>query len=208
MDAVRFGRALGLGARQAAKTVISAVDAARAESPSGPTPAARPASASSANRTSSAAASSVPRTSSAVVAPPAPPAAMPNLQRRATDPAPNANRPAKSAARTASGGDSGPRREGGLHPLPRLDRRARRPPLRRALAGGHRRLLRHLRAFDRHRHLAPARSVAPRASHPATHGGLLVAVAVFSLFKRLLRQQLRPRQTPRTPPRLRSKYGH
>src|SRR5579883_2413955 len=34
MDAVRFGRALGFGARQAAKTVVSAVDAARAENPS------------------------------------------------------------------------------------------------------------------------------------------------------------------------------
>ncbi len=34
MDAVRFGRALGFGARQAAKTVIRAVDAARAENPS------------------------------------------------------------------------------------------------------------------------------------------------------------------------------
>ena len=35
MDAVRFGRALGFGARQAAKTVVAAVDAASAESPSG-----------------------------------------------------------------------------------------------------------------------------------------------------------------------------
>jgi len=33
MDAVRFGRALGFGARQAVKTVASAVDAATAESP-------------------------------------------------------------------------------------------------------------------------------------------------------------------------------
>ncbi len=38
MDTVRFGRALGLGARQAAKTVVRAVDAARAENPSKPTP--------------------------------------------------------------------------------------------------------------------------------------------------------------------------
>lgn len=36
MDAVRFGRALGFGARQAAKTVVRAVDAARAENPSRP----------------------------------------------------------------------------------------------------------------------------------------------------------------------------
>lgn len=36
MDAVRFGRALGSGARQAAKTVVTAVDAARAENPSKP----------------------------------------------------------------------------------------------------------------------------------------------------------------------------
>jgi len=36
MDAVRFGRALGFGARQAAKTVLRAADAARAESPSRP----------------------------------------------------------------------------------------------------------------------------------------------------------------------------
>jgi len=35
MDAVRFGRALGIGARQAVKTVASAVDAATAENPSG-----------------------------------------------------------------------------------------------------------------------------------------------------------------------------
>jgi hypothetical protein len=34
MDAVRFGRALGYGARQAVKTVTAAVDAATAESPS------------------------------------------------------------------------------------------------------------------------------------------------------------------------------
>lgn len=34
MDAVRFGRALGIGARQAAKTVVSAVDAATSENPS------------------------------------------------------------------------------------------------------------------------------------------------------------------------------
>jgi len=36
MDAVRFGRALGFGARQAAKTVVRAVDAAQAENPSRP----------------------------------------------------------------------------------------------------------------------------------------------------------------------------
>ena len=35
MDAVRFGRALGIGARQAVKTVATAVDAATAENPSG-----------------------------------------------------------------------------------------------------------------------------------------------------------------------------
>ena len=34
MDAVRFGRALGFGARQAAKTVVTAVEAATAENPS------------------------------------------------------------------------------------------------------------------------------------------------------------------------------
>ena len=34
MDAVRFGRALGFGARQAVKTVTAAVEAATAESPS------------------------------------------------------------------------------------------------------------------------------------------------------------------------------
>jgi len=34
MDAVRFGRALGFGARQAVKTVVTAVDAATAENPS------------------------------------------------------------------------------------------------------------------------------------------------------------------------------
>lgn len=35
MDVVRFGRALGFGARQAVKTVTSAVDAATADNPSG-----------------------------------------------------------------------------------------------------------------------------------------------------------------------------
>ena len=35
MDTVRFGRALGFGARQAVKTVTAAVDAATAENPSG-----------------------------------------------------------------------------------------------------------------------------------------------------------------------------
>jgi hypothetical protein len=34
MDRVRFGRALGFGARQAVKTLVTAVDAARAENPS------------------------------------------------------------------------------------------------------------------------------------------------------------------------------
>ena len=43
MDAVRFGRALGFGARQAAKTVIRAADAARAENPSQPQATPRPA---------------------------------------------------------------------------------------------------------------------------------------------------------------------
>jgi hypothetical protein len=37
MDAVRFGRALGVGARHAVKTAVSAVDAATAENPSGKT---------------------------------------------------------------------------------------------------------------------------------------------------------------------------
>ena len=35
MDRVRFGRALGIGARQAVKTLVTAVDAATAENPSG-----------------------------------------------------------------------------------------------------------------------------------------------------------------------------
>ena len=35
MDTVRFGRALGIGARQAVKTLVTAVDAATAENPSG-----------------------------------------------------------------------------------------------------------------------------------------------------------------------------
>jgi hypothetical protein len=37
MDRVRFGRALGLGARHAVKTLVTAVDAAAAENPSGKT---------------------------------------------------------------------------------------------------------------------------------------------------------------------------
>jgi len=45
MDSVRFGRALGFGARSAAKALLSAADAAAAPNPSVPTPsAARPAS--------------------------------------------------------------------------------------------------------------------------------------------------------------------
>jgi hypothetical protein len=35
MDSVRFGRALGIGARLAAKTLVTAVDAAKAPNPSG-----------------------------------------------------------------------------------------------------------------------------------------------------------------------------
>jgi hypothetical protein len=42
MDAVRFGRALGFGARQAVKTVATAVDAATAENPSASQNRARP----------------------------------------------------------------------------------------------------------------------------------------------------------------------
>ena len=41
MDSVRFGRALGIGARAAAKTLVTAVDAATSQ-PSSPRPAARP----------------------------------------------------------------------------------------------------------------------------------------------------------------------
>jgi hypothetical protein len=39
MDRVRFGRALGIGARQAVKTLVTAVDAATAENPSAKSPA-------------------------------------------------------------------------------------------------------------------------------------------------------------------------
>jgi hypothetical protein len=38
MDSVRFGRALGIGARAAAKTLVTAVDAATAPNPSAPSP--------------------------------------------------------------------------------------------------------------------------------------------------------------------------
>ncbi len=41
MDSVRFGRALGFGARQAVKTLVSAVDAATADGPSGRRPSTR-----------------------------------------------------------------------------------------------------------------------------------------------------------------------
>lgn len=54
MDAVRFGRVLGVGARQAAKTVVAAVDAATATNSSG--------SATSTNSTAQAPASSSSRT--------------------------------------------------------------------------------------------------------------------------------------------------
>src|SRR6185437_4176430 len=180
MDAVRFGRALGLGARQAAKTVISAVDAARAENPSGPTPAARPASASSANRASSTAGSSVPRTSSAVVGPPA---AMPNLQRRATDPAPNANRAAKSVARAASGGAAQVRgvkegfarfRDSTVEPVVRLS-----GVLWLELTG----VFFGIFALSTGVAIWRLRGQwRPALAHPVMHAGLLVAVAVFALF--------------------------
>jgi hypothetical protein len=43
MDRVRFGRALGFGARQAVKTLVTAVDAATAENPTAKSPARTPA---------------------------------------------------------------------------------------------------------------------------------------------------------------------
>src|SRR6185312_453459 len=93
MDAVRFGRVLGFGARQAAKTVIGAVDAARAENPSGPTPASRHASTDVANDA---------RSPAAVIV--TSPAATPGPQRRAADLASHANRTTRSSARTVGGG--------------------------------------------------------------------------------------------------------
>lgn len=42
MDSVRFGRALGIGARAAAKTLVTAVDAATAPNPSAPKPRSAP----------------------------------------------------------------------------------------------------------------------------------------------------------------------
>ena len=45
MDSVRFGRALGVGARAAAKTLVTAVDAATSPNPSGTTAGAQPKSA-------------------------------------------------------------------------------------------------------------------------------------------------------------------
>lgn len=51
MDRVRFGRALGFGARQAMKTLVTAVDAATAENPSAARPASRAAASASSPRT-------------------------------------------------------------------------------------------------------------------------------------------------------------
>lgn len=61
MDAVRFGRALGIGARLAARTAVSAVDAATAENPSSKTvrPSANTGSAVPASRSTPTAASRV-----------------------------------------------------------------------------------------------------------------------------------------------------
>jgi hypothetical protein len=91
MDRVRFGRALGFGARQAVKTLVTAVDAATAENPS----AAKPAP----NQTPPQAARSPAASHSPSRVPPQTEAAPPNPEtpaRKAAHPA------AKTAAQTRS----------------------------------------------------------------------------------------------------------
>ena len=108
---------------------------------------------------------------------------MPNRQRRATDPAPSANRTARSAVRTASGGASQVR--GVKEGLTRFRNSTVEPVVRLsgvlwlevtgvffgifALSTGI--AIWRLRGQWR-----------TALAHPATHGGLLVAVAVFALF--------------------------
>jgi hypothetical protein len=66
MDRVRFGRALGFGVRQAAKTVVRAMDAAMAESPAGKPARPRTQSPAPARGLSSAGATATQKTSRAV----------------------------------------------------------------------------------------------------------------------------------------------
>lgn len=95
MDAVRFGRALGVGARAAAKTLVTAADAATAENPSAKTAGVR--------------ANAVPAANAGEVRPAQPAAATSagvDVRRAATavaDPAVTA-KAAKAAARTIAGG--------------------------------------------------------------------------------------------------------
>ena len=110
MDTVRFGRVLGQGARQAAKTLVSAVDAATA-----PNPAPRPSPPSSATPPPFArpsAASPAPNPTTAARPQPAPPTILPPAPTH--QPASSSSRPPsiKQAAPTTRGLAEGSRRFG------------------------------------------------------------------------------------------------
>jgi len=159
MDAVRFGRALGFGARQAAKTVVRAVDAARAENPTQNAPANRVANPSSTTPR--------PVSSTRPASAPATPAA-----RAAANPVSQTARTATNTARVQDG-------------FARFKTSALEPAVRLsgvlwlevtgvffalfALAAGS--AVWRLRAEFR-----------PALVHPAAHGSLIGASAIFALF--------------------------
>jgi hypothetical protein len=179
MDAVRFGRALGFGARQAAKTVISAVDAARAESPSGPATAAPsagtpapPATRTAATpRAASAAASSALAPRRAAVSTVASSAARPAPQIARSIPQPTTRGSAQARGIRAGFGRF---RESAVEPAVRLS-----GVLWLEVTGVFFGIFALSTAIAVWRLRSQWRAA---LMHPATHGGLLVGVAVFALF--------------------------
>ena len=164
MDAVRFGRALGFGARQAAKTVVRAVDAARAENPSPTPPAAT-------------------GPSSAALAPAASPSLAAVAPAKTTSAGAAPGQAANRAAQTAARGVAQVRGvQEGIH---RFKASAVEPVVR--LSGVL--WLEVMGVFFGIFALSTAIAIwrlraewRPALAHPATHGGLFVAVAVFALF--------------------------
>lgn len=157
MDAVRFGRALGFGARQAAKTVVRAVDAARTENPS------RPA--------ASAAATAMPPTR------PVPPPA--SASARAVSPVFSASPTARSDAQT------GTQARGVQEGLSRFKASAVEPVIRLSsvlwleVTGVFFGIFALSTAIAIWRLRADWRAV---LRHPEAHGSLVAPVAIFLLF--------------------------
>ncbi len=107
MDTVRFGRVLGQGARQAAKTLVSAVDAATAPNPA-PNPASRPPTpAPAASPSASATGAQRPPASAATRPPHLTPTILPPAPQR-----PSASETGRHAAGTTRGLAEGTRRFG------------------------------------------------------------------------------------------------